>query len=273
MMELATNMKHLRRSRGWSQDDLAAKLGVSRGKIASYELRNVQPRLPLLSKMAVLFDVTVDELLRRSELGVGGQDGHVKKIREVQSNPDVTLLKERLRHQSTKIKQLYEIIRLKDELLAAKQGLLDAVRQNGSLAITPTSTDLHFAADENGELMNWQTVEIPSDRYVDLAPGISDRMMTAPDNLVYSWEEIFTPIALQLDFSKQKVILNRSAKNASFIRHYHPEKETLYCVQGKFRELLSNRVIKAGELIAFEPFQAHEIHFLEDTLIIISLDF
>ncbi len=273
-MKLATNMKYLRQKRGWSQDDLAEHLGVSRGKIASYELRDVQPRLPLLTEMASLFEVTVDELIGGKNLSRRSMSKFDLSGSRPQAGQDITLLKERLRHQSDKLKQLYEIIRLKDELLSAKQRQIESLRKQIGEPEQVQSADLHYAADhDQGSLINWQTVEIPSDRYVELSPGISNRLMISAQDFLYGWEKIFEPIALQLDFERQKVILNRSAKTGYFSRHYHPEKETLYCVQGAFREVVSNQMVKSGERIAFEPFQAHEVSFLEDTLIILSLDF
>ena len=54
---LSKNLKFLRKSRQWSQEELARRLGIKRSNIAAYESKNVEPRLSLLLSMAKLFNV------------------------------------------------------------------------------------------------------------------------------------------------------------------------------------------------------------------------
>lgn len=46
-----------------SQADLAKKLKMSRSSVNEYESGNHKPRLPLLLKIAKVFDTTVEDLL------------------------------------------------------------------------------------------------------------------------------------------------------------------------------------------------------------------
>jgi transcriptional regulator with XRE-family HTH domain len=56
----------LRKQRGWTQEDVAKKLGIHRGTYANYEIGKRDPDYETLSKLADMFDVTVDYLLDRS---------------------------------------------------------------------------------------------------------------------------------------------------------------------------------------------------------------
>lgn len=52
----------LRAERGWSQQDLAERLGVSRQTINSLERGRYDPSLPLAFAIAALFDRRIEEV-------------------------------------------------------------------------------------------------------------------------------------------------------------------------------------------------------------------
>ena len=52
----------MREAKGWSQGELARRLGVSRQTINAVETDKYDPSLPLALRMAKLFGVTVPEL-------------------------------------------------------------------------------------------------------------------------------------------------------------------------------------------------------------------
>jgi len=52
----------LRTGRGWSQEDLAQKLGVSRQTVNAIENDKYDPMLPLAFKIAKAFGKTVEEV-------------------------------------------------------------------------------------------------------------------------------------------------------------------------------------------------------------------
>ncbi|MCI4651286.1 helix-turn-helix transcriptional regulator [Phaeodactylibacter sp.] len=60
---LSRNIRFLRKSRHWSQEELANQLQIKRSNIAAYESKNVEPRLSLILRMAKLFDVNMAELI------------------------------------------------------------------------------------------------------------------------------------------------------------------------------------------------------------------
>jgi len=61
---LAHNIRYLRKAAGLNQEQLAAQLKIKRSNIASYEAKNVEPRLRSILEMAKLFDIKLDSFLR-----------------------------------------------------------------------------------------------------------------------------------------------------------------------------------------------------------------
>jgi putative transcriptional regulator len=59
---LENRLKHYREAAGWSQGELARRLGVSRQTINAVETDKYDPSLPLALRMARLFGVAVPEL-------------------------------------------------------------------------------------------------------------------------------------------------------------------------------------------------------------------
>lgn len=59
---LPENLRSLRKMMKWSQEELAEKIGLNRGNIASYENGTAEPKICNLVKMAHLFKVSVYDL-------------------------------------------------------------------------------------------------------------------------------------------------------------------------------------------------------------------
>ena len=57
------NLKYLRKLRGWTQEEFAAKLGIKRSLVGAYEEERAEPRLEVLETVSRLFKLTLDELL------------------------------------------------------------------------------------------------------------------------------------------------------------------------------------------------------------------
>ena len=55
-------VREMREAKGWSQGELARRLGVSRQTINAVETDKYDPSLPLALRMAVLFDAPVPSL-------------------------------------------------------------------------------------------------------------------------------------------------------------------------------------------------------------------
>ena len=59
------NLKYLRKLRGWTQEEFAAKLGIKRSLLGAYEEERAEPRLEVLETVSDMFKLTLDELLRK----------------------------------------------------------------------------------------------------------------------------------------------------------------------------------------------------------------
>jgi putative transcriptional regulator len=59
---LENGLKRLRAARGWSQQDLAEKLEVSRQSVNAIETGRYDPSLPLAFRIAELFGVPIEEV-------------------------------------------------------------------------------------------------------------------------------------------------------------------------------------------------------------------
>ena len=66
-MELSQKIYELRTGSGLSQLDLAEKLGVSRQSVSKWETGQAVPDLDKLIRLADLFGISVDELVREGE--------------------------------------------------------------------------------------------------------------------------------------------------------------------------------------------------------------
>jgi len=59
---MENRLKERRELKGWSQGELARRLGVSRQTVNAVETDKYDPSLPLALRMAKLFAVPVDQL-------------------------------------------------------------------------------------------------------------------------------------------------------------------------------------------------------------------
>lgn len=62
---LDQNIRYLRKSKNWSQEELASKVGLNRGNIASYEKGTAEPKLCNLLKIAHVFSISMFDLTRK----------------------------------------------------------------------------------------------------------------------------------------------------------------------------------------------------------------
>lgn len=62
------NLKYLRKLRGWTQEEFAARLKIKRSLLGAYEEERAEPRIEVLEMVGDIFKLTLDELLL-TELG------------------------------------------------------------------------------------------------------------------------------------------------------------------------------------------------------------
>lgn len=63
MSAAGKNLKYLRKLRGWTQEEFAAKLQIKRSLLGAYEEERAEPRLEVLEAVGELFKLSLDELL------------------------------------------------------------------------------------------------------------------------------------------------------------------------------------------------------------------
>lgn len=63
-MSFAEKLMSLRKSRGWSQEELGERLDVTRQTVSKWELGATTPEMEKLAAISELFGVSVDELIR-----------------------------------------------------------------------------------------------------------------------------------------------------------------------------------------------------------------
>ena len=68
MSTAGKNLKYLRKLRGWTQEEFAAKLSIKRSLLGAYEEERAEPRIEVLESVGEIFKLTLDELLL-TELG------------------------------------------------------------------------------------------------------------------------------------------------------------------------------------------------------------
>jgi len=67
-MDFGEKLTTLRKSREWTQEQLAEQLNVSRQSVSKWEGGQVVPDVEKIVELSTIFDVTVDYLLKPSEI-------------------------------------------------------------------------------------------------------------------------------------------------------------------------------------------------------------
>lgn len=93
-------LKMLRKEKGWTQTELAKRVGVVPSMISDYEAENKNMSVDILKKMSEIFNVSIDYLLCKTETrnikeinfaNAGGLDTHglaIEDLMELQRQAD-----------------------------------------------------------------------------------------------------------------------------------------------------------------------------------------
>ena len=89
-MILADKIIRLRKKNGWSQEELAEKMSVSRQAVSKWESAQTVPDLEKILMLGDLFGVTTDYLLKdeieSEEFSSGGEDSAVRRLTLAEAN-------------------------------------------------------------------------------------------------------------------------------------------------------------------------------------------
>lgn len=64
MSKISNNIRHLRSLKGWSQQQLADKLNITRARVGSYEEERADPPVDILIRLSSMFHVAIDALVK-----------------------------------------------------------------------------------------------------------------------------------------------------------------------------------------------------------------
>lgn len=78
-MKIGHKLKELRTAHGYTQEELAAILNVSRSTISSWEINRTYPDLSILVSLSELYDITVDQLINEDDKLVDTMANETKK--------------------------------------------------------------------------------------------------------------------------------------------------------------------------------------------------
>ena len=95
-MILAEKIARLRKRNGWSQEDLAEKMNVSRQAVSKWESAQTVPDLEKILMLGNLFGVTTDYLLKdelESEEFTSGEDSAIRRLTLAETNEYLALRK------------------------------------------------------------------------------------------------------------------------------------------------------------------------------------
>lgn len=96
-MILADKIIRLRKKNGWSQEELAEKMSVSRQAVSKWESAQTVPDLEKILMLGDLFGVTTDYLLKdeieSEEFTSGGEDSAVRRLTLAEANEYLALRK------------------------------------------------------------------------------------------------------------------------------------------------------------------------------------
>lgn len=77
-LEIANRLVELRKQHGYSQEDLADKLGVSRQAVSKWERVEASPDTDNLIALAKLYGVSLDELLNYKPSAAAGKEAEAE---------------------------------------------------------------------------------------------------------------------------------------------------------------------------------------------------
>lgn len=92
-MDFADRLKELRKARGYSQQDLAKKVGMSKSSISMYEVGERAPSIEVLELFGDFFNVSTDYLLGKEDGSVYYLDPEAAEIaNEIYNNKELRIL-------------------------------------------------------------------------------------------------------------------------------------------------------------------------------------
>lgn len=80
---LGQRIARLRKEKGYTQDELAKKMGIVRVLVSDYERERIRPHYEMIIRFAMALDVTTDELLGLKQSKNGSRSQNLKLVRRL----------------------------------------------------------------------------------------------------------------------------------------------------------------------------------------------
>ncbi len=77
-------LRQLRQEHGWSQGQLALKIGIDSNRVSRYERATLRPTLEVVAKLAALFEVSMDYLVRDEQQAALNKISNVELLKRVE---------------------------------------------------------------------------------------------------------------------------------------------------------------------------------------------
>lgn len=136
-------IKYLREKNGFTQKDVATRLGVEPAAISKYELDMREPNIEAIKKLAILFNVSIDYLLGRTpDVFVNEKD---------RGELDISLIKKKYDFNKKKIEKLKKEYRNENAIIIAINELCCGV---GKTSYGETKSNIIISIEEIENLFN-----------------------------------------------------------------------------------------------------------------------
>lgn len=90
-IEIANRLMELRKEHGYSQEQLAEKLGISRQAVSKWERAESSPDTDNLICLAKLYNISLDELLQLNDVESSNTKNDEKEVKKAQSGSSVKI--------------------------------------------------------------------------------------------------------------------------------------------------------------------------------------
>lgn len=118
-MHISKNIRFLRKSKGWNQSRLGELVEISNATVSSYESGVNQPGIDTVVKLAMVLEVSIDDLIFRDIEKEGTSDKPAPTSAEI-SDEEVMTINELMMH---RIRELEREIKAENPELARKLGI------------------------------------------------------------------------------------------------------------------------------------------------------
>lgn len=153
-IEIANHLVQLRKEKGYSQETLAEKLGLSRQAVSKWERAEASPDTDNLIALAKLYHMTLDELLLMDTENSGEKDVPGDCENDVNSEPE----EEKKQQVHVSFKGIHVIDG--DQEVHVAPGLI-YVKENGAETVNINKHKVFVKGKEDPEHSRWLTVPCP----------------------------------------------------------------------------------------------------------------